>query len=104
MNQRTKSVIGAAFSGGAAAGILHLVLARPRRGQRLERERLAATAAGAVGGAILSLLYGSPGSMNGLGAARSVHPLHPSHPYRNGPAVWGGRRNGLDDGFGSLQG
>jgi hypothetical protein len=103
VNQRTKSAVGAAFTGGAAAGILHLVLARPRRGQRLERERLAAAGAGAVAGALLSLLY-SPGSMSGLGAARSVHPLHPLHPYRNGPAVWGGRRNGLDDGLGSLQG
>lgn len=64
MNERTKSAIGAAFSGGAAAGILHLILARPRRGQRLERERLAVTVGGAVAGALLSLLYDSPGPKN----------------------------------------
>ncbi len=52
MTERAKSSITGAFVGAMLGGIGHLVLAKRKRGERLEAERMAAAVAASVAGAL----------------------------------------------------
>ena len=97
MKQKTKEALVGAAMFGAGGAFAHSMIRRPRRGERLDRERLLWAGVAAMAGAAFAY-SGSAGGLDGY-VGRQVHPLHPFHPYRRLPAVWGGRVNGFDEGF-----